>query len=103
MAERHLRCYLRGHGDAWEAFCIDLDLAVQGSSEPEVRDVLVQAIRTYVEDAEKEDPETAERLLSRQAPLSVRAKFGLQSLAYALATKRRDGSHQASFEVPCPA
>lgn len=103
MAERRLRCYLRGRGDEWEAFCIDLDLAVQGSSESEVRDVLLAAIRSYVEDAEKEDPETAERLLSRQAPFSARAKFGLQSLTYALTSARRNGSHQATFEVPCPA
>jgi hypothetical protein len=103
MAERHLRCYARGRGDSWEAFCIDLDLAVQGNSLNEVRELLGEAIDTYVEDAMKEEPAQARRLLSRRAPLHVRARLGLQMLAYSLAATRREGDHQTSFEIPCHA
>ena len=103
MAERHLRCYIHGKGTTWEAICIDLDIAVQGSSMQEVKNLLGEAISSYVADACKEDPETAERLLSRRAPFWVRAKLGLNLLTYSLASQRRNGDHSSHFEMPCRA
>ena len=100
MAVKHLRCYAHGHGDSWEAICIDLDIAVQGRSLEEVKHLLNAAVDSYVDDAAKETPATAARLLNRKAPLLTRAKLGFAMLAYSLAaTRPRD--HQASFELPC--
>ena len=71
-----LRCYANKHGDQWQAFCIDLCLAVQGDSFPEVKHKLDQMMLEYVYDAlAGEDREYAEQLLSRKAPLEQRVTY----------------------------
>src|SRR5690348_5076776 len=104
MPERHLRCYARGSDSVWQAICIDLDIAVQGRSLQETKDLLGEAIGSYVADALKEDPETATRLLTRRAPFSVRARLAAQMFLYSIASQRRDGEeHSSQFELPCHA
>lgn len=104
MAGRYLRCYAHGREDRWEAICIDLDIAVQGSSLNEVRQLLDVAVSSYVEDACKEDDATARRLLARRSPFRTRAKLGLSMLAYSLANRRAQGTEsQTNFELPCHA
>jgi hypothetical protein len=97
LAEKRLRCYAHGRDNAREAICVDLDIAVHGRSLPEVQQLLGQAIETYVEDARKEDPKTAARLLGRRAPFPVRAKYGLSFLAHPLKSQRSKGDYQS----PC--
>ena len=46
----NLQCIAAGHGDKWEAICLDLDLAVQGHSFEEGQSLGV-AIEMYVERA----------------------------------------------------
>ena len=60
-----LRCYGEKIGDTWQAFCIDLNLAAQGDSFPEVKAKLNQQIYSYVYDAlVGEDKEYADQLLN---------------------------------------
>jgi len=68
----NLICIATGHGDQWEAFCLDFDLAVQGKSYDEVRRFLDKAVHMYVERASVEPDPARSQLLNRKAPLSVR-------------------------------
>lgn len=71
-----LRCYAERKKDYWQAFCIDLCLAVQGESLDEVRKKLHEQVRDYLLDIfEGEDQPYAEQLLNRKAPLSQIAKY----------------------------
>jgi hypothetical protein len=64
-----------GHGDEWEAFCLDFDLAAQGRSFEEVKCDLLQAINMYVDAALAEPEPARSQLLSREAPFFVRLKL----------------------------
>jgi hypothetical protein len=64
-----LRCYAMGRGDQWEAFCLDLDLAVAGDSLMGVRAALESAIKEYVEQVVALPAEDQKRLIRRRAPL----------------------------------
>ncbi len=71
-----LRCYAEKKDSIWQAFCIDLNLAVQGETRDEVRAKLQRQIGSYLYDAlEGEDKEYANQLLSRKAPIVFRAKY----------------------------
>lgn len=103
MMTKRVLCYAHGRPNAWEALCLDFDIAVQGASFDEVKALLDEAIRTYVEDACAESPETARQLLNRRAPLWLRAKLVASFLLHM--AFRRDGAreYQAGFDLPCPA
>jgi len=100
---RTFRCYARGHYGSWEAICTDLDIAVQGRSLPEVKRTLERAVLTYVEDAKAESPAVARRLLSRRAPLPVRARLRLSVLLNRFRSYFDGDAQSAKFKVPCPA
>ncbi len=71
-----LRCYAEMVEGQWQAFCLDLSLAVQGESLPEAQDKLLNMIREYVCDALiGEDKEYANQLMSRRAPFHYWLKF----------------------------
>lgn len=71
-----LRCYGERKGDVWQAFCLDLNLAVQADSEEEVRRKLHEQILLYIDDAlEGEDYQYADQLLSRKAPIGFWLKY----------------------------
>lgn len=95
-----LRCYAWSDGGVWEARCVDLDLAVAARTRDEVKRLLNEAIRTYIEDASKEAPADRDRLLRRKAPLLDRVGFQLLGLAARLRHHREDGngrSHRQFF------
>jgi hypothetical protein len=91
-------CYAKQRDGAWEAICVDLDIAIQGSSFDEVRDLLNTAVATYVADAANETDEDRERLLSRRAPWYVRASLHTRFLAAGF-DHRRKSALQAIFPV----
>ena len=98
---KRILCFARGVDGEWEAICPDLDIAVQGSSFDEVKSLLSESIKTYVEDAMAEGPEVARRLLSRRAPLWLRLQLAFALLGHAV---RREGqSYRAGFDLPCHA
>lgn len=98
-----LLCYAHGRESDWEAICVDLDIAVQGSSFDEVRSLLSSAITSYIADVAAESPKDAVRLLTRRAPLHVRAALALRLAWYNLMHGKQDREMQASFPVLCPA
>lgn len=102
MASFYVRCFIHGRDTQWEAICTDLDIAVHASSENEARELLRQAIRTYVEDASKESNETFVRLMSRKSPFSVRLSLSLRAFWYSLRSDKQKESFQSVDEF-CPA
>lgn len=70
-----LRCYAEGSDRGWEAICLDLDIAVQGSSFEEVYKSLDEAVTQYVEYVSELPEPDRERLLARKAPLADRLRF----------------------------
>lgn len=78
-----LRCYAEQKGNVWQAFCLDFNLAVQGSSSAEVRVKLHSQIREYIYDAlVGEDRAYADQLLKRRAPLRFWAKYYFYKTVY---------------------
>jgi predicted RNase H-like HicB family nuclease len=80
LAHKSLRCYAEGRDGEWEAICLDLDIAIQGSSFEEVFRSLQEAISLYLESVTGLPPAERRDLLDRPAPFSVRFRF----LVYAL-------------------
>lgn len=75
-----LRCFAERKEDYWQAFCIDLCLAVQGDSLQEVKGKLHSQIADYLQDIlEGEDRPYAAQLLRRKSPLPIVAKYHLIS------------------------
>jgi len=70
-----IRCYAEGSARGWEAVCLDLDIAVQGTSFEEVYRLLGEAIDQYVEYANDLPEAERTRMLSRKAPLTDRLRF----------------------------
>ncbi len=71
-----LRCYCEKKGNLWQAFCIDLNLATQGSSLKDARNRLHQQIAAYLHDAlVGEDKQYAAQLLNRKSPIYFRIKY----------------------------
>jgi hypothetical protein len=68
----NLHCIASGHGDRWDAFCLGLDLAVQGRSFDEVRRSFDKAIHMHIEGAIEEPEPRRTQLLNRKAPILVR-------------------------------
>lgn len=97
-----LLCYAHGREGSWEAICVDYDVAVQGSSFEEVREILNEAIATYIEDALAESPSDRNRLLGRHAPIYVKFSLAIKFLLYVL-FRNSDGDQQANFSISCPA
>lgn len=94
-----LRCYANKEGEQWQAFCIDLSLAVQGDSFPEVKNKLQSMVAEYLYDAVLgEDKEYASQLLDRRAPMKYVATYHYYSLMHSLGVFR-DGIHKL-FKVP---
>jgi predicted RNase H-like HicB family nuclease len=100
---RSLLCFAEGKEGDWEAICLDLDIAVQGSSYEEVSELLNSAIATYFEDALAEDAETRKRLLSRKAPFPTRVAAVIKFLFGALAVRGPQSRLTHGYTVPCAA
>lgn len=94
-----LRCYANKHNEQWQAFCIDLSLAAQGDSLPEVKQKLENMIQDYVYDAlAGEDREFADSLLNRKAPFKQIAVYHLIGLMQKIGCLK-DGFHELFKEV----
>src|SRR5256885_17074727 len=101
-ADAVLVCVARGHGDRWEALCLDYDIAVQGASLPEVREKLELALHDYVA-AEAEAEPARSQLLGRRAPFFVRLSWGFRFLVGTIFGRNRDGDSTVGFPVTCHA
>src|SRR4051794_40651446 len=66
---RTMHCLAVGQGQSWQAYCFDLDLAVEGQSFEEAQNRLKAVIASYLEAAQESgDP----ALLERKTPFWVR-------------------------------
>jgi hypothetical protein len=63
-------CFAEGTGERWEAFCLNYDLAVQGSSIEDAMRKLKDQFLLYVEEVRTLPERDRRRLLNRKAPLS---------------------------------
>lgn len=71
-----LRCFAEQKGAVWQAFCLDINLAVQGESLHEVKLKLQNQIAEYLYDAlAGEDRQYADQLLTRRAPASIWIRY----------------------------
>ena len=71
-----LRCYAYRDGDAWEAICVDLDIAAFGPSLDEVKNSLAICIEIYLERVAELPAHEQSYFLTRKSPWPLRAKFG---------------------------
>ncbi len=85
---RLLHCYAEGRDDEWEAICLDLDVAVQGSSFAEVYDSLNQAISLYLASVHDLPAEERRHLLHRPVPLRVRLRIFFRLIRALFMTNR---------------
>jgi hypothetical protein len=105
VVKRELTCIATGRDDVglWEAICLDLDIAVAGSSFDEVKNSLRSAIETYFEDARREAEPTRSQLLSRRVPFWARLRWTWPFLLAVQFGRKQQGA-QATCEFPltCP-
>lgn len=98
-----VRCYAEGHDGQWEAFCLDLDLAVQGESLIEVQDSLNDAMCGYLEYVSTLPARDRKRLMNRKAPLSLRLRFLALVIRSFFSKPDNDTPNIAGFNMPCKA
>lgn len=104
MQPRNLLCAIEGRGEEWEAICLDLDIAVQGRSFDEVRQLLAEAVSSYFVDAAQEAPADRDRLLARRVPARVRLGLALRIIWHTIRSPRPPGpDFEGRFDLPCPA
>lgn len=73
---RQLRCFAERRGRQWQAFCLDLNLAVQAGTLDEVEKKLHDMVKSYVELAmEQNDPSHQRDMLYRPAPASIQLRY----------------------------
>jgi predicted RNase H-like HicB family nuclease len=100
--DRVLHCYAIGRDGAWEAVCLDLDLAVQGRSFDEVNASLAQAIALHLEGVMALPENERARLLNRSVPFLTRLRFAWDAFLMSFRTRTDDG-YRHQFTMPLPA
>jgi len=99
---RQIHCYAEGSPGAWEAVCLDFDIAVQGDTFEEVYRDLNKGIALFV-DYLKDLPEREQAVfLERKAPLSLRLRFVWLAMVD-LFNLRTDTKERHEFIAPFPA
>lgn len=99
---RTLHCLAFGREDAWQAFCLDLDIAVEGRTFEEAESRLKETIATYVQDVAALDEGERESFLQRGTPFLTRLGFAVRAFLGAIRNRGEDG-YQYQFTMPCPA
>jgi len=95
-----LTCIARGRAGRWQAICLDFNIAAQGQSFDEVRNLLEEAVLSYVHDALKEPEPTRSRLLGRRTPLLSRLAWSAGLLWTAVFGRRPDSESGTDTTVP---
>lgn len=99
---RTIHCYAEGRPGDWEAFCLDFDLAVQGSSFEDVYSELNESICLYLEYVSGLPVEERAAFIRRKSPLSVRFCFAWHVFR-SLFIGNADTKERHKFMAPCPA
>lgn len=101
--ERTVLCYLEGRGNQWEGICLDFDIAVQGGSQEEVKELLQAAITDYLNYVFTLPESERPQLLNRKAPLVDRLRFAYHALRVALFSGRGGDKARHEYLLPCAA
>lgn len=100
---RILRCYAEGSKDGWEAYCLDLDIAIQANTLDEAIDSLHGAIELHLETVFALPEEERAPLLYRSAPLGLQLKFAWAMIRGLFRGRSPDGPrHSEGFTCPAP-
>ena len=75
---RKLTCYAWGKPGDWEALCVDLDIATQGSSFAEVKRDLELAVEDFLDYAAELPEFDRQSVLSCRTPWLLRLRLALQ-------------------------
>jgi hypothetical protein len=70
-----LKCYAYREGDAWEAICVDLDIATFGTSLDEVKQSLATCIELYLGRVAELPAHERSDFLARKSLWHLRAKL----------------------------
>ncbi len=98
---RVLFCYASGREGAWEAICLNLDIAVQGASFEEASALLQEAIALYLQTVSELPEAERKALLSRPAPFWTRLGFAVEAFWSTLRAKA-DGERKHQFTMASP-
>jgi hypothetical protein len=99
--KRTLRCFAAQSNEAWEAICLDLDIAAQGVSFEDADQNLRCAIRMYFERVDTLPAEERKKFLYRRVPLITRIQFAIEAALSSLAIRTRQ-EHQQYYKIPFP-
>ena len=97
-----LKCYVHGGEASWEAICVDLNVAVCGNSQREVRASLRKAVDLYLETVAALPTAEQDGFLSRRAPWHTRARLAVLTWLSALRSGR-DRPQAFIFQSQLPA
>lgn len=101
---RKLTCYAWGKPGDWEALCVDLEIATQGSSFEEVREDLCLAVEDFLDYAAELPEIERQAVLSVRAPWRLRAQLWLLNKCFAIPNAfnllpKSGATERAAFEV----
>lgn len=97
--QKLVHCYAEGRPGTWEAYCIELDLAVQGRSLEEVRGKLHDQISLYLESVMALPENERARLLNRPMPISTQIRMMLKLIG-AMLSRSNNRKQRAIYDCP---
>ena len=97
-----LRCYAYRDGEAWEAICIDLDIATFANSLEGAQASLATCIEMYLERVAELPVEEQSGFLRRRSPWRLRTKLALMTWAAVLG-RSANRSRGFTFQPELPA
>lgn len=99
--QRVLYCYASGREGVWEAICLDLDIAVQGSTFVGSSAFLQEAIALYLQTVSELPEADRAALLSRFVPFWTRLGFAIDAFWFTLRASA-DGHLKHQFTMASP-
>ncbi|WP_395117760.1 hypothetical protein ACFCQI_14280 [Rhodanobacter sp. FW102-FHT14D06] len=91
-----VRFFAEKVGSQWQAFCIDMNLAVQADTLQDAQKKIIAMVKSYVELAkEQNDPRHQRDMLFRPAPLSIQLRYWYVWLRCNLARNNHHNHHHA--------
>ena len=99
-----VRCFAEHEGSQWQAFSLELGLAAQGDTFPEVKRKLESMIATYVAEAVTIDREHSGQLLARKATWQTYARYYLHCALHRIRSALRpaDNGEKRFYSTAMP-
>jgi hypothetical protein len=103
VLKRDFLYYVYGANTEWTAICVDLDLAVEATSQREAIEKMEELGYSYIEDAFKEEPHVRDQLLNRSSPWQLRFSLWLAYQRFLFMRSRPHEKSVSAVALPCPA